>query len=119
MTNQTNYLGVFYSDKNGPKWKEWYSYSKEEYDRRGANGVAAVKVWEKENHECIVYVGGPLGSTLRFENGETAPFINQLTVFIVVKANSQEAAIKLLETHPHITHFPCHALEVMPILGRL
>lgn len=117
MDRETNYLAVFYSDKNGPKWQKWHSYSKEEYDRQGAIGVAAVKAWEKENSDNIVYVGGPLGSTLQFCEGVIAPFVNQLTVFIVVKATSHEAATKLLQNHPHITHFPCHAVDVMPILG--
>lgn len=43
--------------------------------------------------------------------------VNQLTVFVVVRAPSHEAAAKLFEGHPHFTIFPCDGVEVMPLLG--
>ncbi len=117
MSSEQNYFAVFLSDKAGPKWKVWHDYSDEERDKNATIGVAAIKKWEEENRESIVYDGGPLGPTLRLSDGKISSIVNQLTVFIVVKAQSHEAATRLLETHPHLTHFPCHAVEVMPILG--
>jgi hypothetical protein len=43
--------------------------------------------------------------------------VNELTVFMVVRAASHPAAAELVKDHPHITHFPCDAAEVMPVLG--
>lgn len=117
MNEEKTYLALFHMDKNGAKWKAWHAASEEKRNQNANDGVAAVKNWEKENRESIVYVGGPLGSTLRLCDGEISSVINQLTVFIVVKALSHEAATRLLSNHPHLTHFPCHAVEVMPILG--
>jgi hypothetical protein len=36
--------------------------------------------------------------------------------FIVVRADSHEAAAKLFENHPHFTIFPGESVEVMPVL---
>lgn len=43
--------------------------------------------------------------------------VNQLTVFMVVRADSQEAAARLFEGHPHMSVFPCDGIDVMPVLG--
>jgi len=43
--------------------------------------------------------------------------VNELTVFVVVRAASHEAAARLFVGHPHITLFPCDAVDVMPLLG--
>jgi len=36
-----------------------------------------------------------------------------MTVFVVVRAPSHEAAAKLFEGHPNFTIFPCDAVDVM------
>jgi hypothetical protein len=46
-----------------------------------------------------------------------ADVVNELTVFVVVRAPSHEAAAKMFEGHPHCTIFPCDAVDVMPLLG--
>jgi hypothetical protein len=62
-------------------------------------------------------MGGPLGKTKRTSRDGVADVVNELTVFIVVRAPSHEAAAKLFEDHPHFMIFPCHAVDVMPLLG--
>jgi len=34
-----------------------------------------------------------------------------------VRAPSHAAAAAMFENHPHCTIFPCHSVEVMPLLG--
>ena len=112
------YLGVFTSDKAGPRWAEWYALSKAEQDARAAVGVAAVKAWEEAHADLIDYVGGPLGPTKRISDaGEVTDMVNLLTVFMVVRADSHEAAVRLFEGHPHMSIFVCDGVEVMPVLG--
>lgn len=112
------YLGVFTSDKTGPKWREWYALGKAEQDARAATGVAAVKAWEAAHADVIDYVGGPLGPTKRISDaGEVTDMVNLLTVFMVVRADSHEAAARLFDGHPHMSIFPCDGVEVMPALG--
>lgn len=112
------YLGLFTSDKAGPKWRAWRALTPAEQDARAQAGVAAVKAWEAAHRDVIDYVGGPLGPTLRLDDtGALDATVNLLTVFIVVRADSPEAAARLLADHPHITHFVCDGVEVMPVLG--
>lgn len=61
---------------------------------------------------------GPLGPTRRATSKGVTTIVNELTVFMVVRAASHQAAAELVKDHPHITHFPCDAAEVMPVLGR-
>lgn len=110
------YLAVFLSDKSGPKWQEWYSLTQAEHDARDAVGIPALEAWDEQHKERIAYMGGPLGRTLRVTDDDTAPAVNQLTAFVVVRAESLEEASKMFANHPHMAHFPCHAVDIMPIL---
>ena len=47
-----------------------------------------------------------------------ADVVNELTVFVVMRAASQAAAARLFEGRPHCAIFPCDAVEVMPLLGQ-
>ena len=112
------YLGVFTSDKSGPKWKAWRAMSAAKETATAERGVAALKAWEEAHADVIDYVGGPLGPTKRISDaGEVTDVVNQLTVFMVVRADSPEAAARLFEGHPHMTIFPCDGVEVMSVLG--
>lgn len=111
------YLAVFYSDKAGPKWQAWYALSEEERRAKDAIGLPALEAWDEEHRDSIVYQGGPLGKTKRVSDDGVADAVNQLTVFVVVRAPSLEAAAQMFEGHPHMSIFPCHAVEVMPLLG--
>ena len=112
-----NYLAVFLSNKNGPRWQAWYAMSEEEQRATDEVGLAALKAWDEEHRDSIVYEGGPLGPTKRTSQDGIADVVNEMTVFVVVRASSHEAAAKMFENHPHCTIFPCHAVEVMPLLG--
>ncbi len=118
MSTQTgHYLGVFLSNKTGPRWQAWYAMSKEEQQATDEKGLAALAAWDAKHRESIVYEGGPLGPTKRTSQDGIADVVNEMTVFVVVRAPSHEAAAKLFEGHPHFTIFPCDCVEVMPLLG--
>ena len=118
MHDPTRYLAIFTMDKAGPKFRAWKAMSEAEQAARAEAGVAAVKAWEAAHRDRIAYVGGPLGPTLRIDDaGAVAQAVNRLTVFIVVRADSHEAAARLFDGHPHMTIFPCDGVEVMPVLG--
>jgi hypothetical protein len=117
MSATGTYLAVFLSNKTSPRWKAWYAMSEEERRAKAEMGVAAVKAWDEKHRDIIVYQGGPLGKTMRTTRDGVADAVNELTVFVVVRAPSHEAAAKLFEGHPHITIFPCDAVDVMPVLG--
>lgn len=111
------YLAVFYSNKTSPKWRAWYAMTETEQKAVQAVGIPALKKWDEDHAADIVYAGGPLGPTKRTSDAGIADVVNELTVFMVVRAPSHEAAAKLFEGHPHMTIFPCDSVDVMPLLG--
>lgn len=111
------YLAVFTSNKTSPKWRAWYAMTKAEQDATDAAGLAALKAWDEAHADVIVHAGGGLGPTKRVSADGIADVVNELTVFMVVRADSHEAAARLFVGHPHCTIFPCDAVEVMPVLG--
>ena len=118
MSAQTHYLAVFTSDKTGPKWRAWRAMSEAEQAETARLGVAAVAEWEEAHRDSIVFQGGPLGPTKRIDDdGAVTDVVNLLTVFMVVRADSHEAAARLFENYPHMNPFPCDGVEVMPALG--
>ena len=79
-------------------------------------GVAAWGQWVKDHGKSIVDVGTPLGKTLRTSRSGIESFRNQMTGYTVVRAESQEAAAKLFEGHPHFSIFPGDSVEIMECL---
>ena len=98
MSAQTHYLAVFTSDKTGPKWRAWRAMSETEQAETARLGVGAVAAWEEAHRDSIVFQGGPLGPTKRIDDdGAVTDVVNLLTVFMVVRADSHEAAARLFE----------------------
>ena len=112
-----HYLAVFTSNKTSPRWQAWYAMTEEEQRATDEKGLAALKAWDEAHKDAIVYEGGPLGPTKRTSADGVADVVNELTVFVVVRAASHDAAAKMFEGHPHFTLFLCDAVEVMPLLG--
>jgi hypothetical protein len=117
MPPETHYLAVFLSNKQSPKWRAWYAMTEEERRAKDAVGLAALAAWDEAHRDVIVYAGGPLGPTKRVGDDGVTDVVNELTVFVVVRAPSHEAAARLFEDHPHCTIFPCDCVEVMPMLA--
>ncbi|MGA7775599.1 MAG: hypothetical protein WCA25_22040 [Pseudolabrys sp.] len=78
-------------------------------------GIAAWKAWAEKHQAAIVGMGGPLGKTKNSQRGieDTS---NEMGAYMVVRADSHEAAAKLFEGHPHFTIFPGDRVEIMPVL---
>ncbi len=117
MSTSGTYLAVFFSNKSSPRWQGWYAMSQDERRAKDEEGLAALKAWDEAHQNDIVYMGGPLGPTKRTSQDGVADVVNELTVCVVVRAPSHEAAAKLFEGHPHFTIFPCDFVDVMPLLS--
>ena len=76
-----------------------------------------MKAWDKwmKNHEKdIVDKGQPLGKTKRVTAQKVSDIKNDLNFYVIVKADSHEAAAELFEGHPHL-QIPESSVEVMEI----
>ena len=61
-------------------------------------------------------MGGPLGKTKKITGRGIEDVSNEMGAFMVVRAESHEAAARLFEMHPHFTIFPGESVEIMPVL---
>lgn len=114
-TNET-FLAVFLGSKTSPRMKAWMALPEEERRAREQEGMAAWKAWMEKHHAAIAGTGGPLGKTKKISERGIEDVGNEMGAFVVVRAESHEAAARLFEKHPHFTIFPGESVEVMPVL---
>jgi len=79
-------------------------------------GIAAWKAWMNKHRTVVSAMGGPLGKTKKVTERGIEDTSNEMGAFIVVQAESHEAAAELFEKHPHFTIFPGESVEIMPVL---
>jgi hypothetical protein len=89
---------------------------KAEQDAIDARGLKAWAEWDTATAPHIVSPGGMVGKTLRVTAEGTAPATNTICGYVVVEAETIQAAAKLFETHPHITIFPGDTVDIMPFV---
>jgi hypothetical protein len=94
-------------------WKAMDPRQREEKERAG---VAAWKQWATDHARDIVDQGSPLGKTKLISAKGISDIRNNMGAYTVVQAESQEAAARLFEKHPHFMLFPGEAVEVMECL---
>jgi hypothetical protein len=94
----------------------WQALDATERQRREAEGMQAWKRWVEDNAQAIVDNGAPLGKTKRVTKDGIGDTRNNLAAYTVVQAESQEAAARLFEGHPHFTIFPGDGVEIMECL---
>ena len=90
--------------------------TKEEQDAIDAVGVKEWAAWEDRNAASIRDRGGMVGKTMRVSRDGIAKAVNPFCGYIVVEAETVEAAARLFEDHPHITVFPGDGVDVMPFV---
>ena len=79
-------------------------------------GLEAWRVWSEKHAGAIVEDGGPLGATKRVTNSGIEDVNNNVALYLVVEADSHEAAAEMFQDHPHFTVFDGDGVEVMPLL---
>ena len=110
------YLAVFVGSKTSAKMAAWNALSEAERKAKEKAGIAAWKAWVEKHQAALAAMGGPLGKTKRVGPDGIADVSNEMGAFTVVRAESQEAAARMFENHPHFAIFPGEAVEIMPVL---
>ena len=116
MSTNNTFLAVFLGSKTGPRWAAWGALPEADRRAKEREGMAAWKAWAEKHHASIVAMGGPLGKTKKVTQRGVDDVSNELGAFMVVRADSHEAAAKVFEKHPHFTIFPGESVEIMPVL---
>jgi hypothetical protein len=73
--------------------------------------------WLEQHASQVVDKGLPLGKTKRVSSQGITDTKNELNFYIIVEAESHEAAAELLRTHPQIAIIPETYIEVMTTTG--
>lgn len=72
--------------------------------------------WGTASSAAIVDQDSPLGKTKRANPEGIADIRNGMTGYVIVQAESHEAAARMFENHPHFTIFPGDLVEIMECL---
>ena len=116
MSTNNTFLAVFLGSKTSARAKAWMALPEAERRAKEQQGMAAWQSWMQTHHAAVVGTGGPLGKTKQITGRGIDDLSNNMGAFMVVRAESHEAAARLFENHPHFTIFPGESVEVMPVL---
>ncbi|MCO6440092.1 MAG: hypothetical protein J5I81_03180 [Nitrococcus mobilis] len=89
---------------------------KAEQDAIDARGLQQWTEWQNRNAAAIVDAGGMVGRTTRVTKDGIAPATNQFCGYLIVEAESAEAAARLFANHPHFSVFPGDGVDIMPFV---
>ncbi|MBB5211214.1 hypothetical protein [Microbulbifer hydrolyticus] len=106
-----NYLAMYLGTPD--TMKGWEGLTEEQCQQRIEEGMAAWGSWMEKHRDILVAEGGPLGKTKRVDPSGVSDVRNEMTGYVIVQAESHEAAARLFENHPHFTIFPGDCVEVM------
>lgn len=111
-----NFLAVYIGTPSALEKAGWNSMSEERRQAVQRSGMEAWTQWVERNKASIVDGGSPLGKTKRISDEGIEDIRNDLAAYVIVRAESHEAAARLFEGHPHFTIFPGDSVQVMECL---
>ena len=111
-----NFLAVYIGTEAALARSGWRELSADQREAREAAGMKAWMEWGERNAAAIVDVGTPLGKTKRVAADGLTDIKNSMVGYVVVRAESHQAAAELFSGHPHFTIFPGEAVEIMECL---
>jgi hypothetical protein len=79
-------------------------------------GMAAWTRWMADHASIVVDHGGPLGKTKKASKAGITDTSNAVAGYVVVEAESHEAAAKLFLNHPHFAIFPGDSVQIMQVM---
>lgn len=97
-------------------FEKWSTMDAAQRKEREKSGMKAWGDWMTANKAVIVDQGGPLGKTKRTSGQGVSDIKNSMAGYVIVQADSHEAAARMFEKHPHFTIFPGDSVEIMECL---
>ena len=110
------FLAIYIGTEAALEKAQWKKLDEEKRKELEASGIKAWMEWGMANSAAIVDQGSPLGKTKRASPQGITDIRNSMTGYVIIQAESQEAAAKLFENHPHFTIFPGDSVEIMECL---
>jgi len=110
------FLAIYTGTAAALEKARWNEMDGEERKAREAAGFKAWMDWGKANSAAIVDQGNPLGKTKRASPEGISDIKNAMAGYVIIRAESHEAAARLFEKHPHFSIFPGDSVEIMECL---
>jgi len=110
------FLAIYIGTEAAIERSQWNKLDDAKRKERTAAGVDAWLGWGKAHASVILDQGGPLGKTKRVAPEGVEDIKNVMAGYVILQAESHEAAAKLFQNHPHFTIFPGDSVEIMECL---
>jgi hypothetical protein len=110
------FLAIYTGTAGAFEKAKWNQQDPEARKNREAAGMKAWNDWGVKHAKAIVDQGSPLGRTKRAGPDGVTDITNGMAGYVIVQAESHEAAARMFEGHPHFTIFPGDSVEIMPCL---
>jgi hypothetical protein len=107
------FLAIYIGTEAALERSQWNNLDPAKRKEREASGLTAWMNWGREHAAAIVEQGSPLGKTKSASPDGVRDIKNVMVGYVVVQAESHDAAAKLFENHPHFTIFPGDSVEIM------
>jgi hypothetical protein len=111
-----NFLAIYIGTDAALAKAKWDELSDAERKANEEAGMKAWMEWGARHASSIVAHGAPLGKTKRAAADGITDIKNAMTAYVIVRAESHEAAAKLFENHPHFSIFFGDSVEIMECL---
>jgi hypothetical protein len=110
------FLAIYIGSATSLEKSKWNQMDEKQRKEREQAGIKAWGDWMSKNQAAIVTQGGPLGKTKRTSAEGVADFKNEMTGYVVIQAESHDAAARMFLNHPHFAIFPGDRVEIMECL---
>ena len=110
------FLAIYIGTADAFEKSNWNARPEAQRKQIEQEGIRAWGEWMAKHRQAVVVQGGPLGKTKRIAATGISDIKNTMTGYVVVQAESHEAAARMFENHPHFAIFPGDSVEVMECL---
>ncbi len=109
-----SFLAIFTCAENSKNHQAWMKLDSETQKKRTQQGTLAKEQWELKYKNQLRFEGGPLGKQTKLVDAKGIHDIpSQMGYFMIVEAESFEAAAKMFLEHPHFSIFPGDGVEIL------
>jgi hypothetical protein len=110
------FLAIYLGSSESTAFKQWKAMSEAERKPRERSGMEAWMRWGEVHKASIVDQGTPLGKTKHIDANGVSDTKNMMCGYVLIEAESHEAAATMFKDHPHFSIFPGEAVEIMECL---
>jgi hypothetical protein len=110
------FLAIYTGSAESPAFKRWIAMDEVERKARERTGIDAWLRWGEVHRASIVDAGTPLGKTKCTDASGVSDIRNMMSGYVLVQAESHEAAARMFVDHPHFSIFPGQSVEIMECL---